>query len=63
MSRDPTLFPIEAIPPPDTETCPKCHAVSKLDDCDCLGADPDNVFCPECGAEIPYNDPDKEVKP
>lgn len=32
--------------------CPKCHVLSEEDDFDCLGADRDCVFCPNCSFEI-----------
>jgi hypothetical protein len=32
--------------------CEACGAVAPLNDYDCLGADSDKVFCPDCGAEV-----------
>jgi hypothetical protein len=33
-------------------TCPHCKAVVTLDDCDCMGAEWDCVFCANCGKEF-----------
>ena len=32
--------------------CPSCQSRMSLDECDCIGAEPDCVFCPQCGKEF-----------
>ena len=37
-----------------TVTCPACGETSTLDECDVLGADPGDVYCPCCSEVIHY---------
>jgi uncharacterized C2H2 Zn-finger protein len=32
--------------------CPLCCTTHEIDEWDCLGADEDCLFCPNCGAEV-----------
>ena len=32
--------------------CPWCGAMVTIDECDCIGAEPDCVFCSNCNREL-----------
>lgn len=33
-------------------TCPYCKQTATEDDCDCIGAEPNCLFCNHCGGEF-----------